>query len=177
MIELRKVRPIQLLLSNLNLHTGQRLGDIARLTWSNVDLDKNKIRFVTQKSRVMTLPMAAPLRKHIESLPAGDDPGAPLHPRCASVSNFCTLSNQFAQGPGQQAQRLPVDLERDVASAADGRRAEHASALPDRLAVTDERGRGPDAGGLAGQPVRLPGPGSDQDDQEREQRLHRGGKR
>ena len=31
------------------VYTGQRLGDIAMLTWQQVDLDKNTIAFVTRK--------------------------------------------------------------------------------------------------------------------------------
>lgn len=85
------------------LYTGQRIGDIARLTWANVDLDKAQVRLVTQKTgAVLLIPMAAPLREHIESLPAPDARPelAPLHPRaCALVEKSGqsgTLSNQFA---------------------------------------------------------------------------------
>src|SRR5215472_510600 len=64
------------------LYTGQRLGDIARLTWQNIDLDREEIRFVSRKTgRTMIIPIAPPLRKMIENLPAGDDPYQPLHPR------------------------------------------------------------------------------------------------
>ncbi len=85
------------------LYTGQRIGDIARLTWANVDLDKGQIRLVTQKTgAVRLIPMAQPLREHIETLPAPDARPdlAPLHPRaCALVEKngkSGTLSNQFA---------------------------------------------------------------------------------
>jgi len=83
------------------LYTGQRLGDIARLTWQNVDLDREEIRFVSRKTgRVMIIPIAPPLLKQIEKLPAGDDPHQPLHPRAfAAVENtggaVKTLSRQF----------------------------------------------------------------------------------
>ncbi|MBK8038116.1 MAG: site-specific integrase [Verrucomicrobiaceae bacterium] len=85
------------------LYTGQRIGDIARLTWANVDLDKGQVRLVTQKtSAVLLIPMAAPLREHIESLPAPDARPelAPLHPRACALlernGKSGTLSNQFA---------------------------------------------------------------------------------
>lgn len=85
------------------LYTGQRLGDIARLTWANVDLDKGQVRLVTQKTgAVLLIPMAGPLREHIEKLPAPDARPelARLHPRaCALVEKSGqsgTLSNQFA---------------------------------------------------------------------------------
>jgi integrase len=61
---------------------GQRLGDVCALTWANLDLEENVIRLVTGKTgKRLTIPIAAPLRTHIESLPVSDDPLAPLHPR------------------------------------------------------------------------------------------------
>jgi integrase len=84
------------------LYTGQRLGDLARLTWQNVDLDRDEIRFVSRKTgRTMIIPIAPPLREQIEKLPAGDDPHQPLHPRAfASVKKsggVNTLSRQFRE--------------------------------------------------------------------------------
>jgi integrase len=86
----------------LGLYTGQRLGDLARLTWQNVDLDRDEIRFVSRKTgRTMIIPIAPPLRAQIERLPAGDDPQQPLHPRAfASVKKsggVNTLSRQFRE--------------------------------------------------------------------------------
>lgn len=83
------------------LYTGQRLADLATLTWANFDLARGEIRLATRKTgRRMILPIAVPLRKHIESLPAGDKPDAPLHPRAAAVvlreGKSGSLSNQFA---------------------------------------------------------------------------------
>lgn len=64
------------------LYTGQRLGDLARLTWANVDLQQDEIRLLTSKTgRRQIIPLAPTLRQHIESLPAGDDPVQPIHPR------------------------------------------------------------------------------------------------
>ena len=82
------------------LYTGQRLGDLARLTWQNVDLARDEIRFVSRKTgRQLIIPIAPPLRAQIEKLPAGDDPHQPLHPRAfASVEKsggVKTLSRQF----------------------------------------------------------------------------------
>jgi integrase len=84
------------------LYTGQRLGDIARLTWQNVDLDRDEICFASRKTgRTMIIPIASPLRAQIENLPAGDDPRQPLHPRAfASVQSggaVKTLSRQFRE--------------------------------------------------------------------------------
>ncbi len=82
------------------LYTGQRLGDLARLTWQNIDLQRDEIRLVSNKTgRQQIIPIASPLRRHLEGLRAGDDPKEPLHPRAfASVSKsgkVGTLSRQF----------------------------------------------------------------------------------
>ncbi|MBA3351899.1 MAG: tyrosine-type recombinase/integrase [Blastocatellia bacterium] len=82
------------------LYTGQRLGDLSRLTWQNVDLERSEIRLVTSKTgRQQIIWMAESLRRHVESLPAGDDPKEPIHPRAfASVTTsgkVGTLSRQF----------------------------------------------------------------------------------
>src|SRR5262249_8070800 len=84
------------------LYSGQRLSDLASLTWNNIDLQRSEVRLVTLKtSRTMIIPMAPPLRSHIESLPAGDNPQAPLHPRAfAAVSrtgNASILSSAFSE--------------------------------------------------------------------------------
>lgn len=83
------------------LYTGQRLGDVAALTWHNVDLQKGEIRLVTQKTnKTKILPMARSLRRTIEALSTSDDPAAPLHPRAFRIlseqGKTGTLSNQFA---------------------------------------------------------------------------------
>jgi integrase len=67
---------------------GQRLADIAALTWDNLDLSKNEIRLRTRKTakRIM-VPIAKPLRQHIDSLPAGFQPGTPIHPKAFKIIN------------------------------------------------------------------------------------------
>jgi integrase len=82
------------------LYTGQRLGDLALLTWRAVDLQKGEVRFLTKKTgRHITIPLAPPLRAHIEELPAGDDPNAPLHPRAFEtmkrIGRVGSLSKEF----------------------------------------------------------------------------------
>ncbi len=84
----------------LGVYTGQRLGDLARLTWENLDLTANEIHLRTAKTRrQVRIPICAPLQRHIESLPANDDPAAPLHPRIAALAaiNSSTLSRQFGE--------------------------------------------------------------------------------
>jgi integrase len=68
------------------LYTGQRLSDLVTLGWNNIDLERGEVRLVTGKTgRTMIIPMASALRSHIESLPASDDPQAPLHPRAFAI--------------------------------------------------------------------------------------------
>ena len=108
------------------LYTGQRLGDIATLTWHNVDTTVGEIRLQTAKTgRQQILPIAAPLARHIGTLCAGDDPGQPLHPVACEIvereGRTGTLSRQFydvmvsaglvpkrtheSQGKGREAKR------------------------------------------------------------------------
>ena len=84
------------------LYTGQRLGDVARLIWLNVSLERGEIAFVTSKTgRQQIIPIATMLREYIESeLPISDDPKGPLFPKAFSTiagqfDRVGTLSNQF----------------------------------------------------------------------------------
>jgi integrase len=81
-------------------YTGQRLGDLAALTWQNLDLYQKELRLVTGKTgRQIVIPLATPLLQHIEQLPAGDDPKQPVHPRAFDLvmlhGRAGMLSNQF----------------------------------------------------------------------------------
>jgi integrase len=56
-------------LIKFGLYSGQRLGDLALLTWSNIDLARDELRLVTRKTgKRLTIPLAQPLREHIEAL-------------------------------------------------------------------------------------------------------------
>lgn len=82
------------------LYTGQRLKDIASLTWSNVDVEHDEIRIVTSKTgRRQVLPIAKPVRAYLTELPAGDDPKAPLFPDAYKVAtvnrDVSALSQRF----------------------------------------------------------------------------------
>ena len=82
------------------LYTGQRLGDLASLTWQNVDLQRAELRLVTGKTgRRQIIPMAAPLLHYIDTLPAGDKPDAPLFPKIHATAqrhkHAGNLSNEF----------------------------------------------------------------------------------
>jgi integrase len=104
------------------LYTGQRLGDIAGLIWANVDLVRNEVRIETRKTRrALRIPIAAPLRMHVLSLPRVDDSREPVHPRAyesvtSGRKNTARLSKQFVRlleragfrdGDGQSAKELP----------------------------------------------------------------------
>ena len=68
------------------LYTGQRLADIACLTWANVDLEAEEIHLRTGKTgRMVRIPICTPLMSHIVSLSADEEATAPLHPRAAAA--------------------------------------------------------------------------------------------
>lgn len=82
------------------LYTGQRLGDIARLQWDQVDLEVGEIRLETGKTgRFQKIPIPPPLLKHIKGLPKPDHGQVPLHARSEEIVNaqgkVGALSNQF----------------------------------------------------------------------------------
>ena len=82
------------------LYTGQRLSDIASLTWQNIDLQREELRLVTIKTgRQQIIPLAPPLVRFVESLPSSDKADAPLFPRIYATSqrhkHAGNLSNQF----------------------------------------------------------------------------------
>ena len=83
-------------------YTGQRLGDLARLTFASLDLDKNQFIIRTGKtSRFLAVPLPPPLRRHIESLGCAHQPHKPVHPCAAAVlesqGRTGMLSRQFGE--------------------------------------------------------------------------------
>lgn len=82
------------------LYTGQRMGDLATLRWSNVDLEKEEMRLSTRKTgRTVTIPLAKPLLTHVQQMPSSDDLDEYLHPTLADTyetKGSSGLSNQFA---------------------------------------------------------------------------------
>ena len=84
------------------LYTGQRLSDVANLTWSNIDLERAVMRLQTRKtSKRLIIPLAPPLLKHLLALPSSDSPTQPLHPRAFALlqkeGRTATISNQFTE--------------------------------------------------------------------------------
>jgi integrase len=90
-------------LIKFGLYTGQRLGDLAALTWAQIDLQREEIRIITRKTgKPLLIPMSDPLREHILSLPAADHPRSPVHPNAYQIlhtqhGRVGTLSNQFSK--------------------------------------------------------------------------------
>ncbi len=80
------------------LYLGQRLGDLAKLTWRAVNLESNEIAFTARKTgRRIVLPLVQPLADYLSKLPAGDDPNAFIFPRASNATRTGTLSNQFRE--------------------------------------------------------------------------------
>ena len=84
------------------LYTGQRLSDIARLRWENIDLVRRELALTTRKtSRRILIPLAAALADYLLALPAADDPRDFVFPKAsacltrARAGQAGALSNQF----------------------------------------------------------------------------------
>ena len=108
------------------LYTGQRLKDCASLTWSNIDLEADEIRFTTSKTnRRQVIPIAKPLRAFIDELPAGDDPRAPLfpslYPLAMRAGGSSPMSQQFYNllvSTGLAKERVGKDESKGIGRAA-----------------------------------------------------------
>jgi integrase len=78
------------------LYLGQRLGDLAKLTWRAVNLETGEIAFTARKTgRRIVLPLVQPLSDYLAGLSAGDNPDAFIFPTAASATRTGTLSNRF----------------------------------------------------------------------------------
>lgn len=77
------------------LYTGQRLGDLTMLTWQNLDLERRELRLSTEKTgRRQIIPLSKQLVQYVDSLPAGDNPKAPLFPRAYTAATDGTTSGR-----------------------------------------------------------------------------------
>jgi integrase len=82
------------------LYSGQRLKDLAGLTWASVDLVSKQISFATSKTgRRQHIPIAKPLLAYLEALPSSDDTKTPifpdLHKHAVKAGGSAVLSQQF----------------------------------------------------------------------------------
>lgn len=113
------------------LYTGQRLGDLSLLTWSNLDLVHNEVRLVTRKTgRQMILPLVKPLRPFVDAMTSERGAARPLFPSAFKVVDATgkvgTLSNRFhallvdaglvaarshaSKGKGRDAKRVQSEI-------------------------------------------------------------------
>ena len=80
------------------LYLGQRLGDLAKLTWRAVNLETGEIAFTARKTgRRIVLPLVQPLSDYLSALPASDNPNAYIFPNSAKHKRTASLSNQFRE--------------------------------------------------------------------------------
>jgi integrase len=82
----------------VGLYTGQRLGDVASMTWSQVDLINGRISFFTSKTgKRLEMALAKPLSDYLAALPSSDDPEDFVFPRAAALAeqHTGTISTQF----------------------------------------------------------------------------------
>lgn len=104
-------------LIKVGLYTGQRLADIALLRWDQIDFERDEIRFFVRKTgKKLVIPIAAPLRDHLLTLPISDKPHAPVHPRANAIVNsqegrVGTLSNAFGDLLAQAGLRTALAKE------------------------------------------------------------------
>jgi integrase len=82
----------------MGLYTGQRLGDVASLTWSQIDLVNGRVSFLTSKTgKRLEMALASPLLDHLSGLPSSDNPKDFVFPRAAETAakHTGTISTQF----------------------------------------------------------------------------------
>jgi integrase len=80
------------------LYLGQRLGDLAKLTWRAVDFETSEIAFTARKTgRRILLPLVQPLGDYFSALPSIDNPNAYIFANSAKNKRTASLSNQFRE--------------------------------------------------------------------------------
>jgi integrase len=82
------------------LYTGQRLGDIARFRWKNVDLSRKSISLTTSKTgKELNIPLPPELHNHLVALPTAISDLQPIHRNAYDIleaqGKTGHLSNQF----------------------------------------------------------------------------------
>jgi integrase len=90
-------------LIKLAIYSGQRLGDLAGLTWQDVNLNEGVIRLRTRKTKLkIEIPIVGPLREHLLSVHSLNGNSRVLHPRAAAKmraqkGRTNSLSNEFIE--------------------------------------------------------------------------------
>ncbi len=84
----------------IGYYCGQRLKDITRLTWANIDMEAGVFRFTTAKTgKRMELPIMPQVAAYIAELPAPDknSPAAPLFPKAYKIGIKTTGDSRLSQ--------------------------------------------------------------------------------
>ncbi len=108
----------------MGLYTGQRLGDVARVTWSQVDLLSGRISFLTSKTgKRLEMALAKPLSDHLATRPSSDDSNEFIFPRAAALAEkrTGTISTQFYDNILVPAGLVPARPKNHAATSGKGR--------------------------------------------------------
>jgi integrase len=119
-------------LIKLGIYSGQRLGDLAGLTWNDVLLSEGVIRIRSHKTNLkIEIPIVGPLQEHLSALHSRNGSARFLHPQAATKmraqrGRTNSLSNDFIEilveaglrekrthqgrGIGRSGARTPSDL-------------------------------------------------------------------
>ncbi len=104
------------------LYTGQRLGDIASLTWRQIDFERGEVHFITGKTgATLHIPMHKALKRHLLEIPSSDDPDGAVFPTLAgrAGSTLSRTFNEILQEAGLAVKRSHKDI---IGKGRDGRR-------------------------------------------------------
>ena len=81
----------------MGLYTGQRLGDIARLKWSQINLESRQIVFRTGKTdKVVILPISEPVKVYLHEV-SNPSPDSPVFPRAFAVVDKVGVTVRLSQ--------------------------------------------------------------------------------
>jgi integrase len=98
------------------LYLGQRLGDLAKLTWRAVNFESGEIAFTAKKTgRRVVLPLVQPLADYLASLPVNDNPNAHIFPNAAKYKRTAALSYQFRELLVEAGLAEPRDYSKPIA--------------------------------------------------------------
>jgi len=79
-------------------YTGQRLRDLALLSWNHIDMEQGLVRFATSKTgRNQSIPLARPLRVYLTDLSVNDNPNAPIFPKAHAIASSNKASAQLSR--------------------------------------------------------------------------------
>lgn len=100
-----QTRPPLHRLFKLMLFTGLRLSDAAQLTWASIDLERNCVKLMPQKTRrfqkYVEIPLLPPLREMLAAVPTADRTGE-LFPELADAYRRGHLASHIAKWMRQE---------------------------------------------------------------------------